>query len=179
MKWHINELLRNHEMYSFDETLELTSVIKQLSPDVREATPFRIVGTGYESEGRYVFQLKISGTLTLPCARSLADVEYPLSFQTIELFSLANNPSDYDEDWDDDLHPIVDGTVDLYPFIAESIVLQIPMKVYKDEIPEDSPAPQKGSDWEIVNQKEKTNSIDPRFASLQNYFNKDTNDTNN
>ncbi|NGP44356.1 DUF177 domain-containing protein [Bacillaceae bacterium SIJ1] len=174
MKWHFNELGGHQDdMFSFSEDTQVKELLQKRSSDIRDASPFHVKGYGYRSGNRYVFHLKMKGTLVLPCARTLLDVEFPLSFSSTEIFALENETSDYDEDWDDDLHPVIDGFIDLTPYVIERILLQIPMKVYKEDIPEQSPAPQKGEDWEVVTEELKKSDVDPRLASLQRFFDKD------
>ena len=66
--------------------------------------------------------------MTLPCALTLEDVEYPFSVDTVEIFVL---DSALYEEGDDEI--LVTGTtVELAPVILQNIMLEKPLRVVKE-----------------------------------------------
>lgn len=75
-----------------------------------------------------MFNLHIEGSMTLPCALTLEDVEYPFSVDTVEIFVL---DSALYEEGDDEI--LVTGTtVELAPVILQNIMLEKPLRVVKE-----------------------------------------------
>ncbi|QQK76741.1 DUF177 domain-containing protein [Salicibibacter cibarius] len=64
--------------------------------------------------------------------------------------------------------------MDLLPYIKEHILLAIPMRVINTEKKE-GPAPQSGTDWNVVSNDENDDSgakdnVDPRLVDLAKFF---------
>lgn len=123
MKWTIYELIKL-ERYNnqIDTTVDITPFLPGI--DIIKATPIRVVGEFhvYDKE-EFVFDLQITGTLTMPCAITLKEVEYPVDIDTEEVFRTVR----------DDDSIFIDGiTIDLLPIIWSNIILDKPMRVISE-----------------------------------------------
>ncbi len=76
--------------------------------------------------------------------------------------------------------PLDGDWVDLEPAVEDHILLSIPLQVLSQEELSEDKMPS-GNDWEVVTQEaleerrkqQKEQSVDPRLASLQSFFEKD------
>ena len=110
--------------------------------------------------------------MTLPCALTLEDVEYPFSVDTVEIFVL---DSALYEEGDDEI--LVTGTtVELAPVILQNIMLEKPLRVVKEGAYEEMK--NQGIEFESeedLHESEPVQKIDPRLAVLSKLLN-DTQD---
>lgn len=140
MKWSINELnkLQNKGL-QIDETIQLTDMRGALS-EVRDISPVKVTGRADLGSSKAVFHLTLSGTLILPCARTLVDVPFPFEIHTTETFLLKPNA---DFEMEEDVHHVQEDIVDLIPVIKENILLEVPMQVFSDSVEENDQAARK------------------------------------
>ncbi len=161
MKWTIPQLQKFREKgLTLNEIVDLSS-LKELSPEVLGVSPVKISGHAEIDVARVVFHLMIECELTLPCARSLVPVAYPIVVETSEVFSF---------DQTDDaggVTQIKQGEgIDLYPIVQEIILLEIPIQVFAPEADQAKGAPFSGQGWELVLEENKQQKVDPRLAKL-------------
>ncbi|MDQ0227062.1 hypothetical protein CHH83_04795 [Bacillus sp. 7586-K] len=170
MKWTISQL---HQLQSkglqIDDEIDMSELVTGQS-DIRDISPVTVKGRADISSTRVTFHLSISGSMILPCSRTLVDVHYPFSIDTTETFLL--KPTDYDTD--EDYYLVNGDVVDLIPIIKEIILLEIPMQVFCDDVKnEKDAAPQSGKDWEVISEEELNKKVDPRLAGLAKFFEND------
>jgi uncharacterized protein len=116
--------------------------------------------------------MTIEGKMVLPCANTLADVEFPFSVKTTEIFVL--NP-DYPAVGDEDnLHKVDGHYLDLLPIVEEHILLEKPLKITAVGVDE-GPAPKIGKGWQRITEEDRNNRVDPRLAGLAKFFDQDEN----
>ena len=123
MKWTTYELIKlEHQDNEFDFTVDITPFLDKT--DIIRATPIRVVG-GFDiyNQEEFVFDLHITGTLILPCAITLKEVEYPLDLEVEEVFTPYQ---------DDETNQIEGITIDLLPIIWSNILLDKPMRVVSE-----------------------------------------------
>ena len=123
MKWTTYELIKLENLDNeLDFTVDITEFLE--GTDIIRATPIHVTGTFeiYEQE-EFLFDLHITGTLTLPCAITLKDVEYPLDIETEEVFTTYQ---------DDETIRIEGITIDLLPIIWSNIILDKPMRIVSE-----------------------------------------------
>jgi uncharacterized protein len=167
LKWTISQL---HQLQSkglkIEEEIDLRELVTS-HQDIRDISKVRVSGRADISSTKVTFHLSISGSMVLPCSRTLVDVQYPFSIDTTETFLL--KPAAYDTEDD---YNLVDGDiVDLTPIIIEIILLEIPMQVFCDDVTnEEGAAPQSGNDWEVIAEDNQKNKVDPRLAGLAKFF---------
>ncbi len=175
MKWTVAELHKyQYEAMTFDKTINLAEELKKADPEIRKVSPIRVKGRADVDSHKVAFHLHITGTFTLPCSRTLADVEYPFDIHSIETFLL--KPLDYEVDENEEIHRIVGGVVDLGPIVYELVLLEIPIQVFSPEAEEDSSLPS-GRDWEVMTEDQlyearerEKKKVDPRLADLAKLF---------
>ncbi|WP_096189237.1 YceD family protein [Evansella halocellulosilytica] len=165
MKWSVQQLaaFKNKGLH-IEESVDVSEV-KEIDREIREITPVQVKGDGYFSSKTVTFNLEISGSMTLPCARTLNDVEYPFTINAREIFQL-DEWATFEED--DEVHELEDNTVDLLPYVKERILLEKPMRVFSEE--DEGPAPKSGKDWELKTKDEDQTKMDPRLKELEKFF---------
>lgn len=163
MKWYKSELLNSKESnielhqelvfekneYSWFERLrELRDT--QLDLNLNFDKKLQLITIDYH----------IQGTMILPCAITLDDVEKEFDLDGQELLS-------FTDDMGEDVIKL-DDELDLKPLLLDIILSVVPIKVVKEGI--EYP---KGTDWEVLTEKElqkqKENQVDPRLAKLKEF----------
>jgi uncharacterized protein len=172
MKWTISQLNQlQHKGLSIDEVVDV-SELKELEETIRDISPVHVTGRADLSSLKVTFHLTISGSMVLPCSRTLVDVNFPFEVTTTETF-LLRHTSDFDTD--EETHQVQGEVIDLLPIIKEHIILEIPIQIFSDDLNAEGAAPQSGSDWQVISEEEKANQIDPRLAGLAKFFEEDKN----
>jgi uncharacterized protein len=169
MKWSIHQLQKlQHKGLTLDETIDMSG-LKEHNREIIDVSPVHVKGRVDFSSSQIVFHLHVTGSLVLPCSRTLVEIQFPFDIQTTETFLL-------NADWldgDGDFHTLEGDTLDLLPILEENILVEIPMQVFAEDVAEDAPrAPSKGQDWQVIEEVEKTEKVDPRLASLAKFFDK-------
>lgn len=117
-----------------DESLYESTDIRHLSPIDVNAHIKRVTDSSYSMD------LEIKGTMVLPCAITLKDVNYPFEIKT-EL-KLSN-----EEDLDEEYVKINQNSIDIISIIWQNIVLEIPLRVVSEDI-DDTPI--SGDGWRFI-----------------------------
>ena len=154
-----------------DQIVQLDAVKKRNS-DIREISPIHVTGHCTIGSQQLTCQLQLKGMLTLPCARTWEDVEFPIDIESVEIFTWSEiDPKDRQ----DNIHPVTTETIDFQPVLEELILLEVPMQVFKDDA--DQAVITGGNDWsystdeQVEAEKEETPpKPDPRLADLAKYF---------
>ncbi|WP_210363712.1 YceD family protein [Bacillus sp. REN3] len=173
MKWTISQIQKHrNKEFLIDETVRMDSV-KETDPEIREVSPIKLSGRADISASKVTFQIRIQGHMILPCSRTLVDVRYPIDVETTETFVL--NGHDYVAE--EDVYQVKGDVIDLEPVIREILLLEVPMQVFCDDADGQEGAPQSGKDWEVIEEQEKQEKLDPRLAGLAKFFeDKDSSD---
>ena len=133
-----------------DEMLKNTDIIR--------ISPVKVNGYISNNNEEYELNITISGTMILPCARTLKDIEYPFSSEIDEV--IGEN--------DDDSLEINQNRLDIFPIVWQNILVDVPLRVLA---PDTSDAPQEGDGWKVISEEEdKKETIDPRLAKLKDYI---------
>ncbi|MEH7234884.1 YceD family protein [Bacillus sp. JJ1562] len=170
MKWTINQLNQlARKGLMIDETVDVKDLM-ELDKSIRNISPVQVTGRAdLSSSTKASFHITITGSMILPCSRTLVDVKFPFEIKTTENF-LLRETSDYDLESDVDIHQARGEVIDLLPLIKENILLEIPMQIFCDDSNSEDGAPQSGQDWEVITEDDKKNKIDPRLAGLAKFF---------
>lgn len=162
MKYFINELIKTKSPFKIEETCDFSALIEN-HPEIRKISPVTITGKGELSGENVVFKLNIKCDLILPCALTLDDVLYPLDINTIEYFTFNKfaNESDYDYD----INIVKGQVIELAPVIWQNIIVNLPLRVVSEYAYEK--LQRKGDNWQIIDEDEMNDDIDPRFAKLK------------
>lgn len=156
---------------TFDDSVNV-SELESLNNDIRKIDTVQVKGICTMDREEFIFSFSIQGKMTLPCARTLVDVHYPIDIQATEIFSTSLSIDEEDEE--DGVHQITGETIDLTPYIKEDIILTMPYRVFSDE-----KGLEGGDGWSLSTEdefdKEKEQTIDPRLAKLQSLLDNDKN----
>lgn len=171
MKWSLMQLnkLRNLGQLQVNETIELNELVA-LHPDIRTVQPVHVRANASFTSNQLIFNLRITGEMTLPDARTLNDVAYPFEIESIEPFLLEVDAVSNEAD---DINVPIGNTVDLRPLVQELILLHVPVQVHGDD--EENQLVE-GEGWTILSEEDPEETepkIDPRLAGLAQFFKKD------
>lgn len=116
----MSDELEYHNNVILDEKLYKDTDIRSLSPiDVD------ILITRFD-DSSYNMDLKIEGTMVIPCSLTLKDVSYPFSIKTE--VKVSNNDENYEE-----YVKINQNNIDIIPIIWQNILLEIPLRVVSED----------------------------------------------
>ena len=128
MKWAVAQLIKQgSEVFEIHETIDFSKLLHP-NDEIRSISPVKVDGTGQLQGKKVIFRLHIEGEMTLGCALTLDDVQYPFSMDTVEIFVL--DGGEFEEDSDE--IPVTGTVVELAPVIWQNIFLQKPLRVVKD-----------------------------------------------
>lgn len=164
MKWQIARLIKEStKEIEINEEVDFSDVVKG-HPDIRELNKVLVTGKGKVNPTlrQVAFTLTIKGEMTLGCALTLDDVNYPFEAHLNPIFIW--DQEKYDEASED---YFVKDTIALAPVIWQEIFIQIPLRVVKegahDELARQGIEILAAEDLE----KEAETKADPRFAVLE------------
>ncbi|MBB6443728.1 YceD family protein [Bacillus benzoevorans] len=165
MKWTTSQLQKyRSKEFPIDEIVNADEIMK-VDPTIRSVSPMHIIGHADIGSNRVTFHLTINGYLILPCSRTLVDVKYPINVDTTETFLL--NGFSYESE--EEVHQVKGDVIDVMPIIHEILLLEVPMQVFCEDSSEEG-APQSGKDWEVIQENDRKEKIDPRLAGLAKLF---------
>lgn len=171
MKWSIHQLSKYRQKgIPIDTEIRLDEV-KERNHDIRDISPVHLKGHCSVGNSEMTCQFTMTATLTLPCARTWEDVEYPLEVETVEVFSWAD-PELRGGD-DGDIHYVDGEVIDLKSVLEELILLEVPIQVFKEGT---EGTVQGGKDWSYSTDEEVSQTVndepkvDPRLAELAKFF---------
>ena len=174
MKWSIHQLSKYRKTgIDLDQAVELDlNSLQSRNQDIRSISPVHVKGRCSIVASQMTCQLTVSATLTLPCARTWEDVEYPVEIETVEIFSWVEK--EHRQDDGGDIHYIDGEVIDMKPVLEELILLEVPMQVFKENT-EGQVQGGKGWDYSTDEDVEKAKEVDepkldPRLAALAKYF---------
>ena len=125
--------------------------------DIRRISPVKVEGYIFNNEEEYELYITIKGTMILPCARTLKDVEYPFSSEIDEI--ICEN--------DDNSLEINQNRLDIFPIVWQNILVDVPLRVLA---PDASDEPVEGDGWRLITEDTNEEVIDPRLAKLKDYI---------
>ncbi|WP_119905110.1 YceD family protein [Brochothrix thermosphacta] len=177
LKWSFLQIQKSRNGFPVDEVVDLTEILHKKNKDVRSAKSIHVSGRLVTQRDQVTVTLKVTGVITLPCARTLVDVPYPLDISINEI--MVKDIAEFSGS--DDVYEITDNQVDLMPIIEECVLVDIPMQVYAAE---SNKASKSGNGWIVVSQDDlnaqeqqsedaEAPKGDSRLAVLADYFKKD------
>ncbi len=164
MKWNRAWLVKQKNAeFDFDEKMTFPQEMFYNLSRINGLKDVEVSGHGLfnSREERLYVSLHITGTMILPCAISLEDVDYPFEIDANEIFAF-DKPED-----DEDVIEAKKDTADLTPVIFTEIMMEVPMRVVK----EGATMKRSGKGWKVLDEEEiESDPIDPRLAKLKDYF---------
>ena len=118
-----------------------------------------IIGSIVKEEDDYNLNVRVYGTMILPCSVSLKPTDYDFDFEIdgniIELLEEIGKNVKKDE-----------FTLDIFPIIWENILMEIPMRIVNSDIQD---VKLEGDGWRVVTDEEKESdeSVNPELAKLK------------
>ncbi|WP_054949925.1 YceD family protein [Numidum massiliense] len=162
--------LRGKETVDFCETVDLSDV----HPHVRQETSVHAKARLRFAGGRYVLDGELTAELELVCAKCLTAFPLPLAVDWHEVFVPEDEWQEQFAD-DADVHAIASDTIDLVPYVRETLLLAIPfVPVCRDDC--QGLCPRCGVNRNVSTCACKIEQIDPRLQELEKFFSKE-NDT--
>lgn len=130
--------LNRFSKLNIDEKIELDNKFLENS-EIRELKDINVSGIiEIDYEDNLVINLKITGTMVLPCAVTLVDVPY--EFET-EFDNIVGN---FEE-----IYKNNKNTLDISDILWENIVLEIPIRVVSEN---SKPSNTSGDGWELISE---------------------------
>lgn len=165
LKYNLQWIIKHKGTFDFEEELTFPSELFEKYTQINNLKDVVVSGTGNldTRDKRLYVELNIKGTMILPCALTLEDVDYPFDIHSTEIFSFEK------PDPLEDVHETKRDVVDLTPVVFENIMLEVPMRVVKD----DANIKESGKGWKILDSlssEKDEDYIDPRLAKLKDYF---------
>ena len=165
LKWNLQWIVKHHGKFEFEEGLTFPSELFDQYAQINDLKDIIVSGTGNLDlkDKRLYVDLNIKGTMILPCAMTLENVDYRFEINSTEVFAF-DKPSALE-----DVHEVKKDIVDLTPVVFENIMLEVPMRVVKD----DARIKSEGKGWKILDSSASDKNeeyIDPRLAKLKDYF---------
>ncbi|WP_103149757.1 YceD family protein [Staphylococcus aureus] len=184
MKWSITQLRKYQgKPFEFDQTVSFDNLKESL--DLIDLSPITIQGQLTIKSTEVVADIHITGTYTMPCARTLVPVKVPLDVTTTEVFDLEgyNQYNDGQDNVDEHYHIINDGMVNLQDIVEDIVIIEKPMRAYSEQSDQMLTV---GNGWEVIDedqldelakQQEQDDSesrqVDPRLQKLQQLYDKE------
>lgn len=125
--------------------------------DIRKISPVKVNGYISYDEEEYNLEINVSGVMTLACARTLKDVEYPFDIEISEVIGENEEKS----------LEIIQNSLEIFPIIWQYILVDVPLRVLHPDAKEES---LEGDGWRLITEDEKKEVIDPRLAKLKDYI---------
>ena len=130
----ISDELEYHNSIILDDALYKDTDIRSLSPIDVDIIIAR------SSDSSYNMDLRIKGTMVLPCSLTLKDVNYPFDIKTE--VKVSNDDENYDE-----YVKINQNNIDIIPIIWQNILLEIPLRVESEDV---SDSIVSGEGWKLI-----------------------------
>lgn len=130
-----------------------------VNTDIRRITPVKVSGYVHNGENGLELDLKASGTMVLPCSRTLKDVDYPFNIEINEVI---------DENSENSLE-INQNSLDIFPIVWQNILVDVPLRVLAPDAKEES---LEGDGWRLITEDNEKEKVDPRLSKLKDYINK-------
>jgi uncharacterized metal-binding protein YceD (DUF177 family) len=138
----IIEINSREDAYEIDQEIEIDENILKTT-DIKRISKVLVKGSLYKiGEGIFEIRVNVSGIMTLLCALSLEEVEYPFNININEpLEQIGENENN------------LTNSIDIFPIIWENIVLEIPARIVKDDIKIET----SGDGWSLTTDEDSGN----------------------
>lgn len=125
--------------------------------EIRRISPVKVSGYISNNEEEYELNINITGTMVLPCARTLKNVDYPFNIDINEVI-VENNDNSLE---------IIQNSLEIFPIIWQNILVDVPLRVLAPDAKEES---LEGDGWRLITEDDDKEEIDPRLAKLKDYI---------
>ncbi|RCX21364.1 uncharacterized protein DFP94_102111 [Fontibacillus phaseoli] len=168
---HFRQLASSEQPLELHQGLDVSRVIKGRK-DITGAGPLQADLRAEPAGGGVV---KVTGTLTgeldMTCSRCLKPLSHKVDIKFEESFKQSDHPEAESQDEDEEIQVVAEDKVDLTPYIEESFLLNLPFAALCKEDCKGL-CPNCGTDRNERDCGCNTERIDPRLASLSDFFKK-------
>ncbi|MFW3611289.1 YceD family protein [Staphylococcus caprae] len=184
MKWSITQLRKYQgKPFEFNQTAHFDHLKESL--DLIDLSEINVEGQLTVKSNEVIADMHVTGTYTMPCARTLVPVEVPLDVTTSEVFDLEgyNDYIDSEDQEDEHYHLVSDGMINIKDIAEELVIIEKPMRAFSEN---SNQMLTEGNGWEVIDedqlievQKEQDNDdseskqVDPRLQKLQQLYDKE------
>ena len=183
MKWSITQLRKYQgKPFEFNEKANFDDLIEPLG--LIDLSEMNIEGELTIKSNEVIADMHVTGTYTMPCARTLVPVDVPLDVRTSEIFDLEGYDSYTDEEVEEDehYHLVTDGMINIKDIAEELVIIEKPMRAYSEHSDQ---MLTEGNGWEVIDEDQLTEvqkeqdsdseqrKVDPRLQKLQQLYDKD------
>lgn len=179
MKWSLNELKRYlHEPFVFSDTVDLKKSLMKRENEILDVSPIHLDGILTVNKEELILHMNVSLDLTLPSARSLKPVLFPLEFSISEVYIPPTVDYEGPSDEKNTVIRLEHDWIDLSESVEESIILNLPLQVFTEEEKKSEEMPS-GNSWILMSEddyyseKQQSEKIDPRLEGLKDFFKDD------
>ena len=133
MKWSITQLRKYQgKPFEFNEKANFDDLIEPLG--LIDLSEMNIEGELTIKSNEVIADMHVTGTYTMPCARTLVPVDVPLDVRTSEIFDLEGYNSYTDEEVDEDehYHLATDGMINIRDIAKELVIIEKPMRAFSE-----------------------------------------------
>lgn len=164
LKWNRVQLLQAKDnALTFDEKMSFDDAAFANYEQIKRVDDVRAYGEiKYDVHLERIFvSMNIEGTMIVPCAITLEDIEFPFETEAYETFGFEASDEEF-------LHVMKGDVVEVLPIIFQLILMEAPLKVVKKGIKYP-----KGKGWEVVKETKakpaEKQKLDPRLAKLKQF----------
>lgn len=149
LKSNIVSSIKIDETYSFDQD-------KLQNTEILELNDVNIVGDIIKNDhNEYILNVRVYGTMILPCNVSLKPTEYQFDFEID-----GNIKEMLEEIGEND--KILENSIDILPIIWENILMEIPMRIVNKDTHD---VKLEGEGWKVITGER--NSVNPGLEKLK------------
>ncbi|WCN39050.1 YceD family protein [Aneurinibacillus uraniidurans] len=124
MKLQKNALTQLHGRHlPLDETVELNLTRRHLQ--LVEAKPAHFIGEAFAATGLFIVEGRLTGELTMECARCLKHFPYSYDVGVKETF-MDEKAIEFEVDDEMELHPIEGEEIEVTPYLEGAVLLDLP-----------------------------------------------------
>ena len=164
MKYSLQWIIKHKGTFDFEEEITFPCEMFEKYAHINGLKDVIVSGTGNldTRDKRLYVDLNIKGTMILPCALTLEDVDYPFDIDSTEVFSFEKP---------DPLEDVHEAKKDVVWFYACRI-FKYHVRSAHEGRKDDANIKESGKGWKILDGQEDNDEeyIDPRLAKLKDYF---------
>jgi uncharacterized protein len=163
----VQELVSRQEPVQLQGTLDTKEIFRN-SPEYIPTGPLEFNLTARAADDRILVSGNLSSSVRMQCSRCLEPIDEKLEIPFEEQFRIVKDGDDELND-DDEAVPVQGEKLNLEPFLAEELMVQMPYAPLCDEDCKGL-CPKCGSNWNEQSCGCDKVVIDPRLAALQDWF---------
>lgn len=167
MLLNVQELVTRHQPVQLQGSLDTADMFRN-SPEFKPLGPLEYDLSAEAANDRILVSGRISCKVRMQCSRCLEPIDDDISLPFEEQFRIVK-PGEAEPSEEDEAIPVTGERIDLAPFVAEELMVQLPYApVCKEDC--EGLCPKCGTNRNEQSCGCRTESVDPRLAALQDWF---------